>query len=318
MSNKTKLLIVHHRHEQYREAIEARSDAFEIENFDFRDPVPFDTSDAEILIGWKFPEGLIERLPKLKWIAAAAAGVDFILSTLPSHSKVLITRAQATMPKFMAEYCIQHMLNHIKNYDTVRQQQNEANWRHVRSDLLSRHTLGILGLGGIGTQLAITAKALGMRVLGAKRSERINPVQDAACDEIYTGDRWREMLPECDFLALLIPDTQGTKHLLGAEELASMKSSAVLINIARGAIVDESALISALREKTIAGAVLDVFEDEPLPPEHPFWSMDNVVVTPHCAGPSEEEAIVEEFLENYERWAKGGIPDRVVDIKRGY
>lgn len=316
--SRTKLLIVHHRHEKYREAIEARTDEFEIESFDFRDPIPFETSDAEILIGWKFPAGLIERLPKLKWIAAAAAGVDNILNVLSKGSDILVSRARATMPRFMAEYCVQHMLNHVRNYGTVVEQKREATWRHVKSDLLGRYTLGILGLGGIGTEVAITAKAIGMRVLGAKKTERKTPVQDAACDELFTGERWREMLPQCDFLVLLLPSTKFTEHLIGKGEFSLMKSSAVLINIARGSIVDENALLEALQKKTIAGAVLDVFEEEPLPTEHPFWSMDNVVITPHSAGPSEEDAIVEEFLVNFERWRAGGRPDRIVDVERGY
>ena len=313
---KTKLLIVHHRHERYRDYLKEFESSLDIDSFDVRDPIPFETHDAEILIGWKLPPGLFERLPRLRWIAAAAAGVDMILEGIPPErrSDVVVTKATATMPDFMAEYVITFVFYHMRQLHTVEKQRRQRTWRHVMSDLASRRTLGVIGYGPIGAKIAELAKSIGMTVYAAKRTPSICP----NCDRLFTGSGWREMLPLCDFLVIAAPLTSRTDKMIGARELVSMKRDAVLINISRGRIVDESSLIDALNSRSIAGAVLDVFNDEPLPEDHPFWDMENVVITPHCAGPSEEVAICDEFLQNYRRWKKGKPLARIADQENGY
>lgn len=319
MINKTKLLIVHHRHEFYRDYLEKHSDLFEIDSFDFREPIPFSSHDAEILFCWKIQEGLLDKLPQLKWVAATSAGVEHILGALPQDSGVVVTRAKGTMGQFMGEYVIQHMLNHIRNMRTVYEQQHERLWRHVKSDLLSRYTLGILGYGSIGTEIARLAKSFGMTVLAARRSsDNMSDEQKQSCDELFFGDDWHDMMPRSDFLVITLPLTRLTRGMIGAEKLAAMKRSAVLINIARGSIVQEKALLDALKKDVIAGAVLDVFDEEPLPPNHPFWRMPNVTITPHCSGPSEEGPICDELLENYRLWKEGKPLNLQVDFTKGY
>lgn len=319
MRDKTKLLIVHHRHELYREYLENHSDAFEIESIDFKEPIPFETSDAEILFCWKIQDGLLERLPHLKWIAAVSAGVDHILKLLPNDSSIPITRAQGTMGQYMAEYVIQHILNHVKNYPTTVRQKEDKIWRHVKTDLISRYTLGILGLGAIGKQIASLAKVVGMHVIASKKSGTDGLAGDLVdVDELFLGDDWHKLLLVSDYLVVTVPRTPETIGLIGEKELSKMKQEAVLINIARGDIVNEDALVSALRERTISSAVIDVFEEEPLPMNHPFWNLQNVVITPHCSGPSEEDSICEEFLENYDRWTKNEPLKLLVDRAKGY
>ena len=311
---KTKLLIVHHRHRQYSEYIREHKPSLEIDSFDYRDEIPFSTHDAEILLSWKFRTGLLERLPKLRWIAAAAAGVDKILAERPQDRGIVVTRAEATMSEFMAQYVLSNMLNHLRDVPKLESQRRERVWRHVHPELLQRKTLGIIGLGNIGSRIAERAKSFGMTVYGARRE----PSDSPHVDRVFAGESWREMLTLCDFLVITVPLTAQTERMIGAPELKSMRLDAVLINIARGQIIDEAALIETLMAGTIAGAVLDVFETEPLPPEHPFWEMDNVVVTPHCAGPSEDGPICDEFLENYRRWLAGEPLLRVADPQRGY
>jgi len=311
---RTKLLIVHFRHNRYKEYLEHAEPRLEITSFDFRDSIPFESHDAEILIGWKFQEGLLERLPRLRWISAAAAGVDNIIKALPPETKIVVTKAVATMGEFMADYVLTFVLAHLRKLKKITLQQREKLWRYVLPDLAMRSTLGIIGLGNIGSQIASKAKAIGMTVLAAKRE----PIHDPPCDRLYTGESWHEMLPLCDFVVLAVPHTKFTERMIGAAELSSMKPTAVMINISRGVIVDEAALLDALAAETIGGAVLDVFDEEPLPPEHPFWEIENVVVTPHCAGTSEDGPICDEFLENFERWLRGEPLARVADPKRGY
>jgi phosphoglycerate dehydrogenase-like enzyme len=313
---KTKLLIAHHRHERYRDYLREREQSLEITSYDVREPIPFPSHDAEILIGWKMPHGLIDRLPNLKWISAAAAGVDMILEGLPAErrSGIVVTKAVATMPEMIAEYVITFVLYHMRKLNIIEKQRRQRLWRYVMADLARRHTIGIIGHGPIGSRVAALAKSLGMTVYAAKREPSMCP----DCDRLFTGSSWREMLPLCDFLVLAVPWTPRTDRMIGARELVTMKGNAVLINISRGRIVDEKALLDALRSETIAGAVLDVFIEEPLPEDHPFWEMENVVVTPHCAGPSEEIPICEEFLENYRNWLAGKPLKRIADYDLGY
>jgi phosphoglycerate dehydrogenase-like enzyme len=319
MAERTKLLIVHHRHEMYRDYLMAHSDDFLIDSIDFREPVPFDRHEAEILFCWKFQEDLLERLPELKWIAATSAGIDHILRALPPEREIPVTRAQGTMGIYMAEYVMQHVLNHLKGFRQVMHQQTWADWRHVKSDIACRYTLGILGIGGMGGAVAKLAKCFNMRVFGAKKRDTPLPADVAAAvDRVFVGEAWREMLPLCDFLVVTLPQTQESENLLGAVEFAAMKQGAVLINIARGIIVREADLYESLRAGHLGGAVLDVFRTEPLPDTSLLWQMPNITITPHCAGPSEEASICDEFLENYRRWRAGEPLLRPVSRSKGY
>jgi phosphoglycerate dehydrogenase-like enzyme len=318
MSASTPLLIVHHLHSKYWNLISQREPGLEVTAIENDNSIPFETSDAEILFCWRFQEGLLEKMPNLKWIAAASAGVDHITNALPADSEIIVTKSKATMGRFMAQYAIQHILNHINNYSTVLSQKSEKEWGFVKSDLLERYTIGILGLGSIGIDIAAMAKVFGMRVVAAKKTEAKTEQMEAVCDEIYCGGDWRKILPEADFLISLLPAHKDTNSMISTPEFKEMKTSSVFINIGRGSVTSETAVLHAIQTGLISGAVLDVFGMEPLKPNHPIWNEPRVIITPHCAGPSEVEHVGQEFLDNFKLYQAGKPLNGVVDISKGY
>jgi glyoxylate/hydroxypyruvate reductase len=271
-------------------------------------------ADAEILYAWKFPPQLYAKAGRLKWLQVMGAGVDWALvPELPEH--VQITRAPGVFGPWMAEYVLAWCLWVTQRMKPYRDAQRQRRWDdHVLPDRLGGKTLTIVGLGDIGRDIARAARGLGMRVLGVSRRGR--PVREAA--RMYPVAAMTRALREADFVVLLLPLTPETRGIIGADALAAMKSTAWLINIARGAVADEGALMQALEQRRIAGAVLDVFDREPLPPSHPLWKMDNVVVTPHISGPSTADALTPVFNDNLARYLAGRPLRHVVDRRRGY
>jgi glyoxylate/hydroxypyruvate reductase len=271
-------------------------------------------ADAEILYAWKFPPQLYAKAGRLKWLQVMGAGVDWALvPELPEH--VQITRAPGVFGPWMAEYVLAWCLWVTQRLKPYRDAQRQRRWDdHVLPERLGGKTVTIVGLGDIGRDIARAARGLGMRVLGVSRRGR--PVREATrMDSVAAMTR---ALREADFVVLLLPLTPETRGIIGADALAAMKSTAWLINIARGAVVDEGALMAALEQRRIAGAVLDVFDREPLPPSHPLWKMDNVVVTPHISGPSTADALTPVFNDNLARYLAGRPLRHVVDRHRGY
>jgi phosphoglycerate dehydrogenase-like enzyme len=271
-------------------------------------------ADAEILYAWKFPPQLYAKAGRLKWLQVMGAGVDWALvPELPEH--VQITRAPGVFGPWMAEYVLAWCLWVTQRLKPYRDAQRQRRWDdHVLPERLSGKTLTIVGLGDIGRDIARAARGLGMRVLGVSRRGR--PVREAT--RMYPVSAMTRALREADFVVLLLPLTPETRGIIGADALAAMKSTAWLINIARGAVADEGALLAALEQRRIAGAVLDVFDREPLPPSHPLWKMDNVVVTPHISGPSTADALTPVFNDNLARYLAGRPLRHVVDRRRGY
>jgi phosphoglycerate dehydrogenase-like enzyme len=200
----------------------------------------------------------------------------------------------------------------------VRQQQ-ERNFEAFDVRMLSGKTLGIVGYGSIGRACAWRAKAMGMRVLAVRRRPELSE-GDANVDATYSPDRRREMLAECDYVAVAGALTPETRGMIGAAEFAAMKREAVLINVGRGPVVVESALVEALGSGAIRGAALDVFDTEPLPQDHPFWGMENVLLSPHCADHNETwlDDAMECFLDNFQRFRDGAPLANVVDKRAGY
>jgi glyoxylate/hydroxypyruvate reductase A len=271
-------------------------------------------AEAEILYAWKFPPQLYAKAGRLKWLQVMGAGVDWALvPELPAG--VQVTRAPGIFGPWMAEYVVAWCAWVTQKMRVYRDAQRQRRWLdHVLPDRLAGKTLTIVGLGDIGRDIARAARGLGMRVLGVTRRGRA--VREAA--RVYPVSAMTRALGEADFVVVLLPLTPETRGIIGAAALAAMKPSAWLINIARGAVVDEAALLVALEGKQIAGAVLDVFDREPLPPSHPLWKLDNVVVTPHISGPSLPEEIAPIFNENLRRFLAGRPLNGRVDIRRGY
>lgn len=270
--------------------------------------------EAEILYAWKFPPQLYAKAQRLKWLQAMGAGVDWaIVPELPPG--VILTRAPGVFGPWMAEYVIGWCSWVTQRVETYREAQRQRRWLdHVLPDRLLGKTLAIVGLGDIGRDVARAALAFGMRVLGVSRRGRL--VREA--ERVYPVGQMARALRQADFVVVLLPLTPETHGIIGADAFAAMKPTAWLVNIARGAVVNEAALLEALEQRRIAGAILDVFATEPLPPHHPLWRMDNVVITPHIAGPSTPEEIAPVFNDNLARYLAGRPLRHVVDRKRGY
>jgi phosphoglycerate dehydrogenase-like enzyme len=271
-------------------------------------------AEAEILYAWKFPPHLYAKATKLKWLQVMGAGVEWAVAPeVPPH--VVVTRAPGIFGPWMAEYVIGWCSWVTQRVETYREAQRQRRWLdHVLPDRLLGKTLVIVGLGDIGRAVARAARVLGMRVVGVSRSGRL--VREA--DRVYKVGQLALALREGDFVVILVPLTPDTAGLIGVDALAAMKPTAWLVNIARGAIVNETALREALEQRRITGAILDVFATEPLPPTHPFWRLDNVVLTPHISGPSTPEEIAPVFDDNLARYLAGKPLRHVVDRKRGY
>jgi len=269
--------------------------------------------ETEVLFAWGFPPPLLARAERLRWIQAMGAGVERFLAPALG-SRVILTRAAGIFGPWMAEYTLGWCLWVTQRVARFRRDQELRRWAPVDTLKLRGTTLCIVGLGDIGRHIARTARALGMRVIGVTRTGR----SVAGAERIYRARAIRAALARADFAVVTVPLSAETRGLIGARELAAMKASAWLINIARGPVVDEAALLRSLRARRIAGAVLDVFDREPLPPRHPFWRLDNVVVTPHISGPSTPGEIAPIFNENLRRYLAKRPLRYVVDRARGY
>ncbi|MBI3637857.1 MAG: D-2-hydroxyacid dehydrogenase [Candidatus Rokubacteria bacterium] len=269
--------------------------------------------DAEILFTWRFPRELYGDARRLRWAHAMAAGVDWLLvPELPAG--VTVTRTEGVYGPWMAEYVVGWCAWVAQGMEGYRVAQRAHRWSAGLPAPLHGRTMCIVGLGDIGRAIARAARALGMRVTGVSRSGRAVP----RVDRVWRLRDLRRALADADFVVVVVPLTAETRGLIGEAELHALRPTAWLVNVARGAVVDERALTRALDERRLAGAVLDVFDTEPLPPAHPFWPRENVVVTPHIAGPDYPDELTAVFNENLTRYLAGGRLRHVVDRRRGY
>jgi phosphoglycerate dehydrogenase-like enzyme len=269
--------------------------------------------ETEILYAWNFPRELLGRAPHLRWIQNMGAGVErFLVPELAPD--VILTRAAGIFGPWMAEYTLGWALWTTQNMERLRTQQRAREWREVNPTRLRGATLCVVGLGDIGRTIARSAHALGMVVVGVSRSGR----KAREVDRVLRTAALPRALAAADFVVLTVPLTEATRGLIDAAALAAMRSGAWLINVARGAVVDEAALVSALRERRIGGAVLDVFAEEPLPSAHPLWALDNAVITPHISGPSTPDEINPIFADNLQRYLTNRPLRHVADRRRGY
>jgi glyoxylate/hydroxypyruvate reductase A len=271
-------------------------------------------AEVSVIYGWQVPPAIYEKAAKLRWLQAMGAGVDWVpIPELPPH--VVVTRAPGIFGPWMTEYVLGWCAFVTQRMETYRAAQRERRWIDaVLPARLRGTTMAVVGLGDIGRTIAWTARAVGMRVVGVSRQGA--PVRGV--DRVYRARDIRRALALADWVVLTVPLTPATRGLIGADELAAMKPTAWLLNIARGAVVDEAAMIDALRRRAIAGAVLDVFATEPLPDDHPLWGLDNAVITPHISGPSTPEEIAPIFADNLARFLAGRPLRHVVDRRRGY
>jgi phosphoglycerate dehydrogenase-like enzyme len=255
----------------------------------------------------------IVRLTRVIWVQSTWAGVEPLLdSTL--RRDYLLTNARGVFGRLMSEYVFGYLLAHERMIFRRHAAQREGRWDATPPGTLNRKQIGLLGVGSIGAALAKTAKHFGMRVKGYTRSSEAC----ADVDEYFHGGDRMAFARDLDYLVCIVPNTPGTRRLVDAELLAALPPRAVFVNPGRGSAVDEAALADALRSGRLAGAVLDVFQQEPLPPDHLLWRTPNVLITSHTAALSAPEDIAPVFIENYKRFAAGQPLRHRVDFEAGY
>ena len=281
-------------------------------------------ADADILLGYSLRPEQFARATKLKWIHATAAAVHQLLHEGIRDSDVQITNSSSILTVPIAEHAIGLILALARHFPSAvryqerRQWAQTEIWRERPSPMeINGRTLLIVGYGAIGQELGRRAKALGMRVVGIKRDTSQGREH---ADEIHTPDQLPELLPRADFVVLATPVTSVTHHGFSHEQFAAMKQAAYFVNIGRGELADSAALTDALKQKQIAGAAIDVTEQEPLPPDDPLWTAPGMLVTPHLAAVSDQlwqrqRALI---FENMDRWFAGRPLLNLIDKQRGY
>jgi len=276
--------------------------------------------DAEVALSWFAPRALLEevfaRAPRLRWIHSSSAGLDTVLFPELERSAVMLTNARGVYSASLGEFTIAAMLFFAKELRRMVHSQEAGVWDSLTVEMIEGSTLAIAGYGDIGRAIAVRARAFGMNLIGVRR----RPGPDDVVTRVHPLSELRAILPECDYLAVCLPLTAETRGSIGTGEFEQMKTSAVLINVGRGPVVDEAALIDALARKRIRGAAIDVFETEPLPAGHPFYSLENVLLSPHCADHTADwkQRSMALFLENFRRYREGEPLLNVVDKQRGY
>lgn len=319
MTNRAHVLLWTDQTAAYVDAIKAAglADRVAIETLSRKDkPSAEQLARTEALMAGGVPPGLLPSMPKLRWAQAMSAGVEGWLSLPDLPAGLTLTCARGTHTESMPENIIGALFHVAKPYRTVLDYQKQSKWVHTVAQPLTGKTLGILGLGAIGQEVARIAAALGMRVIGTKR--RVAPMPNVA--EVLPASRTDEVLAQSDFVLLLLPATPETDNFMNAARLAKMKPSAWLLNFGRGHIIKDDDLIAAVKAKKIAGALLDVFRQEPLPSEHPFWTTEGIIVLPHIGGPhpQRDRFVARLFVDNLGRFLDGAPLKEVVDRSAGY
>lgn len=276
-------------------------------------------NDAEVLVTWwsNFNPDYLNS-PTLRWVHALSAGVDGFLHPPVLEGKIILTNSSGIHGIPISEHTFAMMLSFSRGLYRFTRSQDKSLWqRDVRLTELRGKTLGIVGLGSIGLEIARLGAAFGMRVLGVKRNPGSPP---QGVNRVVSMEGMEMVLKESDYLVLSAPLTSETRGLVGTKQLELMKSSAVLVNIARGEILDENALAKALEDRVIAGACLDVFETEPLAGDSPLWKLENCIITPHCAAMSPQYMVraTDLFCRNLDAYLKGETMPTLVDPRRGY
>jgi glyoxylate/hydroxypyruvate reductase A len=272
--------------------------------------------DAEILLGRAFPPAIFPNAARLRWIHKISAGVDDVAFNPGVSPDIVLTRTDGAMiaPR-MVEYVLGAIFAIVQRFPRAWKQQCERHWESFPVGLAKGKTVGVAGLGDIGSAIAAALRLNGMGVVGWRRT----PTECPSVERLYVGrEALESFVAACDFVVLVLPATAETRNLFSGEVFAAMKPAAHLINVGRGAAVDEEALASALRNGRIAGAVLDVFADEPLPPTSPLWALEQVFITPHISGPIVPEDVVGCFLDNLDRYLGGEPLRRQIDRRLGY
>jgi phosphoglycerate dehydrogenase-like enzyme len=311
-------------HEQTLAKWRERFPQLEVVSVEDANTLPQVLTDADIFVGWRIPPEYFGAAQRLRWLHSASAGIEDCLFPELVASEVILTNSTGLHSVCIPEHVLGQMFVLARNFHEAQRLQERAEWNRFQviayaSGMRELHgsKLAILGAGPIGANLTRMAGALGMRVRVLRRdAQRAVAGAEAVCGP----ERLHELLGWADFVVLSVPLTDETRGMIGAAELRAMRSDAFLINIARGEVIDEPALVECLRNGGLAGAALDVFSEEPLPADHPFWSLHNVVMTPHVSGYTQTyfDRMLAIFEDNLERFLDDRPLRNVVDKQLGY
>jgi phosphoglycerate dehydrogenase-like enzyme len=263
---------------------------------------------------WQFARGV-------RWVHLLSAGVEKALFPELIESDVPVTNARGVFKRSLAEYAVLGILFHTKKVRRLLDNQRAHKWDDFRVNFADKLVMGVVGYGEIGRECALLARGLGLKILAVRRHPE-RSAQDPLLDGAFGPDQLVDMLKVVDVLLCAAPLTAETRHMISDAQLNAMKPTAIVVNVGRGPVIDEDALIRALRDGRIAGASLDVFEEEPLPESSPLWDMPNVLISPHCTDrtvdPDFLELSMQAFVANFRRYVAHEPLENVVDKRAGY
>jgi phosphoglycerate dehydrogenase-like enzyme len=279
---------------------------------------------ANVIFNWSLSGGLMRDVflmcPNVQWVHSRAAGLDNLLFPELIESPVPLTNGSGVFSQSLGEFALTAILYFAKDLRRMIRNQVAGVWEQFDITEVTGQTVGIIGYGDIGRAVATRVRAMGMHILAMKRHGSPFYNVDPLVERIYTPDQRLEMISRCDYIVVAAPLTAETRGMIGEAEFQAMKPEAVIINLGRGPTIDEPAMVRALTERRIKGAGLDVFDREPLPEGHPFYRLENVLLSPHCADhtPDWMEQAMYFFLKQFERFRMGQPLLNIVDKKLGY
>jgi len=279
--------------------------------------------EAQALFNWSGSRALVEKVwkiaPRVEWVHSRAAGLDGLLFPAMIESPALLTNGRGVFSQSLGEFAVAAALYFAKDFRRMIRSQMAGIWDPFDVEEVRGRTMGIVGYGDIGRACASRAQALGMKVLALRRRPELS-TGDPYVAQSYGFDHLLEMLPQCDYVVCAAPLTPDTRHMIGDAALGVLKKTAVIMNIGRGPVIDEAALIRALESGRIRGAALDVFEAEPLPVGSPLYKLENVLLSPHCSDHTSDwlEQAMQFFVDQFARFAAGEPLLNVVDKRAGY
>jgi phosphoglycerate dehydrogenase-like enzyme len=280
--------------------------------------------DADVILSWSVSGKLLREVfrmcPKVRWVHSRSAGLDTVLFPELIESPVPLTNGRGVFSQSLGEFALGAILYFAKDFRRMITNQKAQRWEPFDIVEVAGQTVGIVGYGDIGRAVATRVRAMGMRILAVKRHGPPLYNVDPLINQIFLPADRTEMISQCDYIVCAAPLTPETRGLIGEAEFAAMKPTAVILNIGRGPVIDEAAMVRALTEKRIKGAALDVFDTEPLPAGHPFYHLENVLLSPHCADHTRDwtEQAMRFFLAQFERFQEGKPLENVVKKKQGY
>lgn len=309
-----KLLVLGRDADVIASGIEACGLGIDVRAREFADVVAADLADRDTLLAFRIPAHIADAAGGLSWVQSTGAGVDGILACPTLRADVLLTRLVGVFERHMAEYVLARVLAITQCMTRLERDRRAKSWAPFHPRLVRDLRITVLGVGVIGSAIARALRAFGASVVGVSRG---GAAVDGV-DRVVAIDALTEVLPATDVLVVVVPNTARTRGLLDRAALERLPAGAWVINVARGSIIDESALVDLLRERHLGGVALDVFRDEPLPAASPLWELDDVLFSPHVAGLTTAQDAIDAFVGNWRRLARGEPAIGVVDRARGY